>query len=160
MAVVATVQFGDLPTGSASFSGKWFKERPRRISLGNASDEGGWHAGLPIGRKVQRLLKTTQAEITQPRAHEIAGIAWLQSPEIKVALAARQPPTVSLLSRNLAEIGTHLRRKQVQYALPIFRNEAIQENQFLYSSGACLHHAADDHARVAVTYEDHLVGER
>ena len=38
---------------------------------------------------MKRLLKTTEAEITQPRSHEIACLAWLQSPEIKLALAAR-----------------------------------------------------------------------
>ena len=39
MAVVASLQFGDLPTGGASFFGKRLEERPRRISFRNSANE-------------------------------------------------------------------------------------------------------------------------
>src|ERR1700690_1270861 len=71
MAVVASLQFSDLPAGSTSFSGEPLEERPRRISFRNAGNEGGWNARLPIGRKTNRLLKATQTKIAQPGAHEI-----------------------------------------------------------------------------------------
>ncbi len=134
MAVVASLQFGDGPAGSPSFPGKRFEKRSCRISFRNASNEGGWNAGLTIGWKTKRLLEAMQAKITQPRAHEITRLAWLQPPEIKLALPARQPPAISLVSRDRAKMGANLRRKQVQYALPIFRNEGIQVNQSLYLS--------------------------
>ena len=63
MAVVTSLQFSDLPAGSTSFSGKGLEERPRRISFRNASNEGGWNAGLAIGRKTKRFLKATQTKI-------------------------------------------------------------------------------------------------
>ncbi len=89
MAVVASLKFGDLPTESASLSGKRREKRPRGISFRNASNEGGWNACLPIDLKTKRLLKATEAKIAQPSPHEIACIARLQSPEIKLALSAR-----------------------------------------------------------------------
>ena len=134
MAVVASLHFSNLPAGSASLRRKWREERPRGISFCDASNKGGRNARLPICRKRKRLLETTQTEITEPRAHEFSRLAWLQSPEIELALAARQPPAVSLLLRDFAEMRANLRRKQVQYALPIFWNEGIQKNQTLDSS--------------------------
>ncbi len=155
MAVVAGLHFSDRPAGSASFCGKRRKERPRRISFRNAGNERGRNAGLAIGRKRKRLFKTAETEITQPRAHKITGLTRLQSPEIKLALPARQPPAVSMLSRDVAKMGANLRRKQVQHALPIFRNEGIQKNQSLDPSWLYLCHTTDDHARVTVTDKDH-----
>jgi hypothetical protein len=49
-----------------------------------------------------------------------------------------------MLSRDVTKIGAHLGRNQVQYALAILRNESIQENQSLYSSGVSLYHPPDD----------------
>ena len=159
MAVVAGLQFDDLPAGGASFSGKRLEERSCWISFRNAGNKRCWNPRLLIGQKTKRLLKATQTEITQPRAHEITRFAWLQSPEIKLALAAGQPPAISMLSRDVAKIGAHLGRKQVQYALPIFRDEGIQENQSLYLSWVCLCHPAYDHACITVAYKDHLFRE-
>src|SRR5277367_1057766 len=159
MAVVASLQFGDPPPGSASLFGKGREERSRRIPFRNAANEGTWNARLPIGRKTKRLLETSQTKITQPGAHEVTRFAWLQSPEIKLALPARQPPAISVLARDVAKIHANFRRKQVQYALPIFRNEGIQENQSLYLSWVCLCHSANDHACVTVTYKNHWVRE-
>ena len=157
--IVASLQFDDLPAGSASFSGKGLEERFCGISFRDAPNESGWNAGFPIGRKTKRLLKATQAEITQPGAYEITRLAWLQSPEIKLAFPAWQPPAISVLSCDVTKIGANLGRKQIQYALAIFRNEGIQENQSLDLSWVCLCCTTYDHACVTVTYKDHMVGE-
>ncbi len=66
MAVVAALQFHDLPARSSSFYCERSEEWPRWIIFRDASNEDGWNAGLPISGKVKRLLKATQAEITQP----------------------------------------------------------------------------------------------
>jgi len=128
MTVVAGLYFGDLPAGSTGFCGKrregWFC----RISVRNTTNEGGGDAGLPIGGKRKRLLKAAQTEITQPGTDEITRGAWLQSPEIKLTFATRQPPTLAMLLRDAAEMGADGRWKQVQYTLPVFWNEGIQEN--------------------------------
>ena len=158
MAVVASLEFGDLPAGSSSFCGKRPEDRPRWISFRDASHERGGNAGLSIGWETKSLLEATQAEITQPGAREITRRAWLQSPDIKLALTARQPPAISMLLRDFAKIGARLGRKQIQHALPIIRNKSIQENQALHLRRISLRHAADDHARVAVTYKDYRVG--
>ena len=155
MAVVASLHFCHLPAGSASLCGKWREERPRRISFGDAGNVGGWNARFAIGRKRKRLLEATQSEITEPRAHEISRLAWLQPPEIELAFPARQPPAVSLLSRDFSEMRANLIRKQVQHTLPIFWNEGIQENQTLDSSRDGFDHTADDHACVTVTNKDY-----
>jgi hypothetical protein len=159
MAVVAGLQFDDLPAGGASFSGKRLEERSCRIPFRNTGNKRCWNPRPLIGHKTKRLLKATQTEITQPRAHEITRFAWLQSPEIKLALAAGQPPAISMLSRDIAKIGANLGRKQVQYALPIFWDEGIKENQSLYLSWVCLCHPAYDHSCIAVAYKDYLFRE-
>ena len=89
MTVVASVQFGDIPAGSTSLLKEWLEKRPRRISFRNTGNKCGRNAGLAISRKRKRILKATQTKITQPRADEITRIAWLQSPEIELALPAR-----------------------------------------------------------------------
>src|SRR5580700_1782988 len=96
------------------------------------------------------LLEATQTKIAESRPHEITRLAWLQSPEIELALAARKSPAVSLLSRDFAKMGANLWRKQVQHALPIFWNEGVQENQTLDSTRDRFGRTADDHARVAM----------
>ena len=88
MAIVASLQFGNLPARRTRFPGKRLEEWSRRVFFRNA-DELGWDVGLSIGWKAKRLLKTAQAKITQPRAHEITRFARLQSPEIKLPLAGR-----------------------------------------------------------------------
>ena len=89
MGVVAGVQFSDLPTQSASFCGKWSEEWPSWVFFRDAGNEGGWNAGLSIGRKGQGLLKATQTKITQPRADKITRPTGLESPEVKLSLTAR-----------------------------------------------------------------------
>ena len=89
MAIVAGVQFGDLPAGSASFTRKWLEEPFRRISLRSGGNEGGRDAGLPIGRERKGLFETAQAKITQPGTHKITRLAWVQAPEIKLSFPAR-----------------------------------------------------------------------
>ena len=88
MAVVASLQLGDLPAGSASFCGKRREEWPCRISFRHAAYISRGNAGLPVSRKTKRLLKATQTEIAQSRAHEIPRLARLQSPEIKLSFSA------------------------------------------------------------------------
>src|ERR1700686_4247756 len=89
MAIVASLQFGTLPARCTRFPGKRLEEWSRRVSFRNAGNERGWDVSLSIGWKAKRLLKTAQAKITQPRAHEITRFARLQSPEIKLPLAGR-----------------------------------------------------------------------
>src|SRR5271165_2298617 len=62
-----------------------------------------------------------------------------------------------MLTRDVSKIGASLRRKQVQYALPIFWNERVQEHQALYLTRVFLCHPADDHAGVAMTHKHHFV---
>ncbi len=75
MGVVASIQFSDLPSQSASFCCKRGEECPSRVFFRDAGNEGGWNAGLPIGRKRQGLLEATQTKITQPRADKITRLA-------------------------------------------------------------------------------------
>ena len=63
MAIVARIQFGDLPARSISFCCERSEERPRRISFRNAGNEGSWNAAFPIRWKMDVLLKATQTEI-------------------------------------------------------------------------------------------------
>jgi hypothetical protein len=95
MGVMASIQFSDLPAQSASFCCKRGEEWPSRVFFRNAGNEDGWNAGLPIGRKRQGLLKAVQTKITQSRADKITRLTGLKSPEVKLSLPARQPPTVS-----------------------------------------------------------------
>jgi hypothetical protein len=52
-------------------------------------------------------------------------------------------------------VDANFRRKQVQNALPIFRNESIEENQMLNPSWIGLGDAAEDHTGVTMTGQDH-----
>jgi hypothetical protein len=65
-----------------------------------------------------------------------------------------------MLSCDVAKIGASLRRKEAQHTLPIIWNEGIEENQAAYLTGRRLCHAAYNHARVAMTYKDHLLRQR
>ena len=89
MAVVTCVHFMDLPTASASFLGKRFEERPRRVSLRNAADEGCRNMSLVVLLKTKRLLKAAQTEVTQPLAYKVSRFSWLESPKIELAFSAR-----------------------------------------------------------------------
>jgi|SRR5579872_1457735 len=157
MAVVSRIQFGDLPAGSASLAGKGLEKRPGWISFRNAGNKSGWNAGLPIDWKTDRFLKATQTKIAQSRTHKLTRLAGLQSPKIKVALPARQPPAISVFWCNAAKMGANFCWKQVEHALSIVGNEGIEVYQSLHTIGVCLDHRADDHARVAVADEDHPV---
>jgi hypothetical protein len=64
-----------------------------------------------------------------------------------------------MVSCDATKVGANLGREQVQYALSIFRDERIQENQSPHLRRVCFNHTADDHAGVTVAYEDHSVRE-
>ncbi len=157
MAVVARLQFSDLPAGSASLACKGLEKWPGGISFCNTGNESGWNAGFAIGWKMQRFFKATQTKIAQSRSHKLTRLAGLQSPKIEMALPARQPPAISVFSGDVAKVGANFRRKQVQHALSIVGNERVEENQSLHTIGVGLDHAADDHARITVADEDHPV---
>jgi len=77
VAVVTSIQFSDLPAGTASFGGKRSEEGSRRICFRNAGYECSGHAGLAIGGKGEWFFKATQTEIAQPGPHEITRLTWL-----------------------------------------------------------------------------------
>ena len=104
MAVVASLQFADLPSTSTSFLGKRLEDRPRWVFFSNTADEDSRNTGLAVLAKAKRFLKAAQTEITQPFAHKFSRRSWLQSLEIQLTFSARQPPTVATLSRNVAKI--------------------------------------------------------
>ncbi len=141
MAIVASLQFGDLPAGSTGFPGKRLEERPRRISFRNAGNESGWNAGLRLagrrsGSSKQRRLKSHSLARTKSRASpgfSPQRSSWPSPP------GNRQPSPCS--RADVAKMGANLRRKQVQDTLPIFRNERIQENQVgVFELGSSLPH--------------------
>ena len=125
MAVVASLQFGDLPTGGASFLGKRLEERPRRVFFRNTAYEGGRNTGPAVLPKTQRFLEAAETEITKSLAHKISRLSGFESPEIQLTISSGQAPSVAMLSRNLTKKGADLWREQVHYALPIFRYEGV-----------------------------------
>ena len=82
VAVVARVHFADLPSASTSLLGKWLEERPRRVCFRNAANENSRNTGLAVLAKTKRFLKAAQTEITEPLAHKISRLSWLQTPEV------------------------------------------------------------------------------
>ncbi len=102
---------------------------------------------------MNRLLEASQAEIAESGANEITLRSRLQSPQIELTLAARQPPALSLFSRHVAKVGSNRRWEQVQRALSVLRHEGIQKNQSLQLCCICLSHSAYNHSRVAVSYQ-------
>ena len=135
MAVVAAIDCRDVPAQSTRLLGEGREERPRRIVFRNAGDECGLKGSLSIGWKMDGFLKAAQTEMTQPRTHEIAGFAGLESPEIELALATGKPPAIAMVARDAAKVVAGCGRKQVEHGLSIFGNECIHENQSLNLSG-------------------------
>jgi len=62
-----------------------------------------------------------------------------------------------MVSCHAAKVDADLGWEQVQYALSVFGNERVQENQSPHLRWISLSHAADDHACITVAYKDHPV---
>lgn len=112
MAVVASLQFVDLPSTSMSFLRKRLEDRPRWVFFCNTAYEDSRNTGLAVLAKTKRFLKAAQTEITQPLAHKISRSSWLQSPEIQLTFSAgSRQKNVAMVSRNITKMGTNLRRE-------------------------------------------------
>ncbi len=125
MTVVASIHFMDLPLVSTSFLGKRLEERLRRVSFRNTAHEGGRNTGFAVLPKTKRFLEAAETEITKSLAHKISRLSGFESPEIQLTISSGQAPSVAMLSRNFTKKVADLWRKQVHYALPIFRYEGV-----------------------------------
>ena len=75
--VVAGVHLVDWPSRGASFFGEGLKERSRRVTLRDATDEDSRSPGLVIRGKPEWFFEAVQAEIAKPLAYKVAGLPRL-----------------------------------------------------------------------------------
>ena len=57
-------------------------------------------------------------------------------------------------------MNADLRWQQIQYALPVFGNKSIHENESLNFSRLILYHTTDNHACITVAYKDDFLQSR
>jgi len=156
VAVVTRRHFDDVPAQGTGFISKRREKGSGGVILRGTLYERGRQAALLVGGKINRAFETAQSEVAEPVANEIAGVAWLQAPKVELTFSCRQTPAVSMLTRCVAEIIDDSSGKQIQCALPMIGNKSIDKDQARDLVGIGLGYAADDHAGIAMSDEDHF----
>ena len=81
----------------------------------------------------------------------------VETPNVEQPVVRREAPAIALLLGALTEQCLERRRHLIQRRLAVAGVEGVDEDQFRQSVGGHLGDAGDDHARVAVADEHHIV---